>query len=267
LVNRKPSRGVPRLISATLALVALTSPALSAGDDGGSAVAFDRFTRTSRLICLERPAEHCVALAWRFADADGDQGLSVVELASIRATFEQWAVRYRDDLTEPERSGIAPGILIVDSIGLERLHAIYDTDQDGVWSAAASSWPTCVWISGRSARCCSTPPRSTTAPSRAASAFRQRCPTTLCPFLGPSSSAMRRPARLDYFQGDSARLARRSGGRHRPRSQPLRSSRESVLCGRPFDNSPRGRRCHVPVGQCYQGRLMRQSSPSRGFGP
>jgi plastocyanin len=72
---------------------------------------------------------------------------------------------------------------------------------------------------------------------------------------------------LDYFQGDSARLARRSGGRHRPRSQPLRSSRESVLCGRPFDNSPRGRRCHVPVGQCYQGRLMRQSSPSRGFGP
>ena len=94
MVNRKPSRGVPRLISATLALVALTSPALSAGDDGGSAVAFDRFIRTSRLICLERPAEHCVALAWRFADADGDQGLSVVELASICATFEQWAVRY-----------------------------------------------------------------------------------------------------------------------------------------------------------------------------
>jgi hypothetical protein len=94
LVNRKPSRGVPRLISATLALVALTSPALSAGDDGGSAVAFDRFIRTSRLICLERPAEHCVPLAWRFADADGDQGLSVVELASICATFEQWAVRY-----------------------------------------------------------------------------------------------------------------------------------------------------------------------------
>ena len=93
-MNRKPSCGVPRLISATLTLVALASPALSTGDDGGSAVAFERFMRTSRPICLERPAEHCVALAWRFADADGDQGLSVVELASIRATFEQWAVRY-----------------------------------------------------------------------------------------------------------------------------------------------------------------------------
>ena len=40
----------------------------------------------------------------------------------------------RDDLTEPERSGIALGFLIVDSIGLERLHAIYDTDQDGLVS-------------------------------------------------------------------------------------------------------------------------------------
>jgi hypothetical protein len=134
LVNRKPSCGVPRLISATLTLVALASPALSTGDDGGSAVAFERFMRTSRPICLERPAEHCVALAWRFADADGDQGLSVVELAALRSAFEQWAVRYRDDLTQPERSGIALGFLIVDSIGLERLQAIYDTDQDGLVS-------------------------------------------------------------------------------------------------------------------------------------
>jgi len=134
LVNREPSRGVPGLLSATLALIVLGSPAVSAGGDDGSAVAFDRFMRASRPICLERPAEHCVALAWRFADADGDQGLSVLELASIRAAFEQWAVRYRDDLSQPERSGIALGFLIVDSIGLERLHAIYDTDRDGLVS-------------------------------------------------------------------------------------------------------------------------------------
>lgn len=134
MVNREPCRGASWLISATLALVALASAALPAGDDGGSAVAFERFMRTSRPICLERPAEHCVALAWRFADADGDQGLSVVELVSLRSAFEQWAVRYRDDLTQPERSGIALGFLIVDSIGLERLHAIYDTDQDGLVS-------------------------------------------------------------------------------------------------------------------------------------
>lgn len=132
-MNREPGRGVFGLLSATLALIVLAWPALPAGADD-HAVDFDRFMRASRPICLERPAEHCVALAWRFADADGDQGLSALELAAIRAAFEQWAVRYWDDLTQPERSGIALGFLIVDSIGLERLHAIYDTDRDGLVS-------------------------------------------------------------------------------------------------------------------------------------
>ena len=134
MVKQEPRRGVPGLISASLAAVMLASPAVSAGDDDGSAVAFDRFMHVSRPICLERPAEHCVALAWGFADADGDQGLSVMEVVAIRSAFEQWALRHRDGLTRPERSGIALGFLIVDSIGLERLHAIYDTDQDGLVS-------------------------------------------------------------------------------------------------------------------------------------
>jgi hypothetical protein len=133
-VIREPGRGVPLLTSATLALVLLASPAGSAGADDGSAVAFDRFMRASRPICLERPAEHCIALAWRFADADGDQGLSVVELAAVRSAFEQWTGGHWDDLSQPERSGIALGFLIVDSVGLERLHALYDADRDGFLS-------------------------------------------------------------------------------------------------------------------------------------
>jgi hypothetical protein len=134
LVIREASRGVPGLASTALALAVLASPAGSTGDGDGSAVAFDRFMRASRPICLEQPAEHCIALAWRFADADGDQGLSVLELAAIRSAFEQWTGRSWDDLSQPERSGIALGFLIVDSIGLERLHAIYDTDRDGLIS-------------------------------------------------------------------------------------------------------------------------------------
>ena len=126
---RAASRGVPGPNSVVLALVLLASPAVSAEDD-----AFERFMRASRPICVERPAEHCVGLAFRFADADGDQGLSAVELAAIRSAFEQWALRHRDDLSQPERSSIALGFLIVDSIGLERLHAIYDSDQDGLVS-------------------------------------------------------------------------------------------------------------------------------------
>jgi hypothetical protein len=119
---------------ATLALVVLASPAASAENDDAAALAFERFMRESRPICLERPAERCIALAWRFADENRDEGLSVAELAGIRAAFADWAVRHRDDLTRPESSGIALGFLIVDSIGLERLHAHYDTDQDGLIS-------------------------------------------------------------------------------------------------------------------------------------
>jgi hypothetical protein len=134
VVNREPSPGVRRPIGALLALVALTAPATA--EDDGSAGVFDRFMGASRSICLERPAEHCVAFAWRLADADGDQGLSLAELAWVRSAVEHWAVRRRDELTVPERSGITLGLLIVDSVGLERLHAIYDADGDGLISSS-----------------------------------------------------------------------------------------------------------------------------------
>lgn len=133
MVNRARARQIgPMVGSVALALLALPGAATESG--AGSAPAFDRFMSESRPICLREAAERCVATAWRFADEDGDEGLSVAELAAIRSAFAEWTSRHQEDLTRPERSGIALGFLIVDSIGVERLHALYDEDRDGLLS-------------------------------------------------------------------------------------------------------------------------------------
>ena len=114
--------------------------AVALGGSAGAAfamideLAFERFMQLGRPLCSQQPAPACVALAWSFADSDGDEGLSVAELAAIRAGLESWALRHRDRLSASEQSGLALGLLLVDSLGLERLHALYDTDADGAIS-------------------------------------------------------------------------------------------------------------------------------------
>ena len=97
-------------------------------------VAFDRFVHESNPICQSRRATECVDRAWRFADADFDQGLSLDELEALRADLEVWAIWRQADLAEHERSGIALGLWLVDSIGLEYLHTAYDADGNGLIS-------------------------------------------------------------------------------------------------------------------------------------
>lgn len=97
-------------------------------------VAFDRFIAESNPVCQLRRATDCVDLAWRFADADADQGLSLRELEALRADVEVWAIWRQADLAAHERSGIAFGLWLVDSVGLEYLHAAYDADGDGLIS-------------------------------------------------------------------------------------------------------------------------------------
>jgi hypothetical protein len=97
-------------------------------------VAFDRFVHESNPVCQSRSAADCVARAWGFADADGNGGLSLEELQALRADLEVWAIWRQADLAAHERSGIAFGLWLVDSIGLDYLHAAYDADQDGLLS-------------------------------------------------------------------------------------------------------------------------------------
>jgi hypothetical protein len=133
LVIRRPSRRHHALLAGALALIATASSrAAEVMDD--QVVAFDRLQRASGPVCLHRPAAECIEVAWTFADANHDQGLSLAELTSIRDGLERWAIRHQTDLSQVERSSILLGLLLAESIGLERLLAIYDTDRDGLIS-------------------------------------------------------------------------------------------------------------------------------------
>jgi len=93
---------------------------------------FDRFVGSSAAVCQYQPAAECVEAGWLFADQDGDGGLTVAELQDVRDGLRAWAVWRADDLTAAERSAFALGFLVVDGLGVERLHGLYDVDRDGL---------------------------------------------------------------------------------------------------------------------------------------
>ncbi|MGH6920389.1 MAG: hypothetical protein ACREJ0_22110, partial [Geminicoccaceae bacterium] len=99
---------------------------------GQDVLAFDRFVAESAPVCLDRPAAACVEVGWAFADRNEDQGLSLVELEGVRDGLRAWAVWRADDIYATERSLLALGFLVVDGLGIDRLHALYDEDQDGL---------------------------------------------------------------------------------------------------------------------------------------
>jgi hypothetical protein len=115
-------------------LLALIAGSVQAVTPEPPIVAFDRFVAGSNPVCQLQGAAQCVDLAWRFADADENGGLSLDELERLRADLEVWAIWRQAELAEVERSGIAFGLWLVDSIGLEYLHTAYDTDGNGLVS-------------------------------------------------------------------------------------------------------------------------------------
>jgi hypothetical protein len=119
--------------SSLLALSALGSVHAAAPPEP-PIVAFDQFISASDPVCRSQGAPACVDLAWRFADADRNGGLSLDELEALRADLEVWAIWRQADLAPEERSGIALGLWLVDTVGLDYIHAAYDADGDGLIS-------------------------------------------------------------------------------------------------------------------------------------
>lgn len=139
LVNRRSSLsrafhvlGVGLLLASAVRAGEAAEAAPATPGFGREVLAFDRFVAASTPICLHRPAAACVETGWAFADRDGDQGLSVDELEEVRDELRAWAQWRADDLHPTERALLALGLAVVDGLGIERLHALYDVDGDGL---------------------------------------------------------------------------------------------------------------------------------------
>jgi hypothetical protein len=119
---------VPRICAGA----ATTAPAPVSPGPGRAVLEVDRFVAASGPVCLDRPAAACVEKGFAFADRNEDQGLSVVELEEVRDELRAWAQWRADDLYPTERSLLALGFVVVEGVGIERLHALYDQDTDGL---------------------------------------------------------------------------------------------------------------------------------------
>lgn len=125
------------LLAAALGALLVVSPARALDQEFAATVlAFDRFVTVAGPVCEHQPARDCIAVAWEFADADGDGALSVAELELVRDALAEWSEQRHDALTRRERSLITFGLWLVDSVGLEHLHASYDADGTGRVSRA-----------------------------------------------------------------------------------------------------------------------------------
>ena len=140
-MNRKSGANLEsRSIRRVLGLLVLAAGLLAQSGDATEirpgpqrqVLIFDRFLASSAAVCLYQPAAECVDVGWLFADQNGDEGLSVAELQDVRDGLRAWAVWRVNDLTAAERSMLALGFLVVDGLGVERLHGLYDVDQDGL---------------------------------------------------------------------------------------------------------------------------------------
>ena len=93
-------------------------------------LAFDRFVTVASPVCEHQPARDCIEVGWEFADIDGDGALSIAELELMRDALKEWSAQRQESLTARERSLISFGLWLVDSVGLENLHASYDENAD-----------------------------------------------------------------------------------------------------------------------------------------
>lgn len=97
---------------------------------------FDRAVLEIASACRTAPSTECVGRAWRAADADDDDRLSPDELKTLRDRLDAWVAWKRDDLPPHAGSVLAGGLDMVAAIGVGRLLAAFDADEDGALSRA-----------------------------------------------------------------------------------------------------------------------------------
>ena len=118
-------RSLPALLTLLWASSAAADPVLR----------FDHFVRELGPLCATAASTDCYAVAFAHVDADDDGGLTLDELARVQEDLRAWSLARGEELAVEERSGIALGLLVVDTLGLARLFASYDVDANGALTA------------------------------------------------------------------------------------------------------------------------------------
>jgi len=95
---------------------------------------FGRFLAATGPICQRQSSLLCVDSAWRFADHNGDQNLSLGELTEVRNGLRAWLTWKETEIPPSQRRMIQFGLMLVDGIGLPYLVESYDANGDGAVS-------------------------------------------------------------------------------------------------------------------------------------
>ncbi len=121
-----------RAFLAILCLAAAAAPSLAQQSQPKEAVRdFAKFLALASPLCQRQAARRCVDAGWRFADRDRDGRIGVAELEQVRVELRAWLAWPENGIKPHERRGVLIGLIVVETIGLERLVESYDTGTDG----------------------------------------------------------------------------------------------------------------------------------------
>ena len=81
--------------------------------------------------CQTQAAKACVDLGWKFAVKNPREGLTVADLQQLRTQLGSWYAVNRSLLPPRSRASLSLGLMLADGMGMDRLHAAFDTNHDG----------------------------------------------------------------------------------------------------------------------------------------
>lgn len=112
-------------------LACLAALPAGAGVPAAGDAALDRFIETNVPFCMKAPAARCVERGFAFADRDGDGRLSLGEVRETQGQMNRWTKANARRLPDQDREKLVLGLLLLQTVGPERLFRSYDADGDG----------------------------------------------------------------------------------------------------------------------------------------
>lgn len=83
-------------------------------------------------VCRAAPSQLCVNAGWNFAAAAPKRGLTLSDVKTLRQRLGTWYRWRQAALGTRERIMVGLGLLLANGLGIDRLHAAFDADGDGL---------------------------------------------------------------------------------------------------------------------------------------